>query len=91
MKNIILLKMLKSTNMLNLFVGGGAVLFDILSKFDLDEIYISDINAELINTYIIVRDYIDKLIHLLISYQEDYVPLDTDNRKKYYIAKERKI
>lgn len=69
------------------FVGGGAVLFDILSKFDLDEIYISDINAELINTYIIVRDYIDKLIHLLISYQEDYVPLDTDNRKKYYIAK----
>ena len=73
------------------FVGGGAVLFDILSKFDLDEIYISDINAELINTYIIVRDYIDKLIHLLISYQEDYVPLDTDNRKKYYIAKRERF
>ncbi len=73
------------------FVGGGAVLFDILSKFDLDEIYISDINAELINTYIIVRDYIDKLIHLLISYQEDYVPLDTDNRKKYYMAKRERF
>lgn len=73
------------------FVGGGAVLFDILSKFDLDEIYISDINAELINTYIIVRDHIDKLIHLLISYQEDYVPLDTDNRKKYYIAKRERF
>ena len=73
------------------FVGGGAVLFDILSKFDLDEIYISDINAELINTYFIVRDYIDKLIHLLISYQEDYVPLDTDNRKKYYIAKRERF
>ena len=71
------------------FVGGGAVLFDILSKFDLDEIYISDINAELINTYIIVRDYIDKLIHLLISYQEDYVPLDTDNRKNYIAKRER--
>ena len=27
------------------FVGGGAVLFDILSKFNLSEIYISDINA----------------------------------------------
>ena len=73
------------------FVGGGAVLFDILSKFDLDEIYISDINAELINTYIIVRDHIGKLIHLLISYQEDYVPLDTDNRKKYYIAKRERF
>ncbi len=33
------------------FVGGGAVLFDILSKYDLDEVYISDINAELINMY----------------------------------------
>lgn len=38
------------------FVGGGAVLFDILSKYDLEEVYISDINAELINTYRIIRD-----------------------------------
>lgn len=44
------------------FVGGGAVLFDILSKYDLDEVYISDINAELANTYLIIRDNIDKLI-----------------------------
>ena len=34
------------------FVGGGAVLFDILSKYELEQVYISDINAELINTYI---------------------------------------
>ena len=33
------------------FVGGGAVLFDILSKYELDEVYISDVNAELINMY----------------------------------------
>ena len=33
------------------FVGGGAVLFDILNFYSLKEIYISDINAELINTY----------------------------------------
>ncbi|HOG20550.1 MAG TPA: DNA adenine methylase [Salinivirgaceae bacterium] len=32
------------------FVGGGAVLFDILNKYELDEVYISDTNAELINT-----------------------------------------
>ncbi|MBO7393278.1 MAG: DNA adenine methylase, partial [Abditibacteriota bacterium] len=31
------------------FVGGGAVLFDILSKYNLKDIYISDINVELIN------------------------------------------
>ncbi len=44
------------------FVGGGAVLFDILSKYDLKEIYISDINAELINTYRIIRNDIDALL-----------------------------
>ena len=47
------------------FVGGGAVLFDILSKYNLEEIYISDINAELINAYVIVRDHIEELIKLL--------------------------
>jgi len=33
------------------FVGGGAVLFDILSYFQPKEILINDINKELINTY----------------------------------------
>ena len=41
------------------FVGGGAVLFDILNKHKVNEIYISDTNAELINAYKIVRDRIE--------------------------------
>ena len=32
------------------FVGGGAVLFDILNTFPLKEVYISDLNADLILT-----------------------------------------
>ena len=47
------------------FVGGGAVLFDILSRYNLKEVYISDINAELINTYRIIRDDVDDLIKML--------------------------
>lgn len=69
------------------FVGGGAVLFDILNKYDLEEIYISDINAELINTYRVIRDNIDTLIEMLYAIQNDFIPMDTDNRKKYYIEK----
>ena len=53
------------------FVGGGAVLFDILGKYDLEDIYISDINAELINTYVIVRDHIEELIKFLKKYQQE--------------------
>lgn len=66
------------------FVGGGAVLFDILSKYDLEEIYISDINAELINAYRIIRDEIDELIKVLSKMQNDYIPMDTEHRKAYY-------
>lgn len=69
------------------FVGGGAVLFDILSKYDLEEIYISDINAELINAYHIIRDDIDELIDLLAKYQSEYIPFDKEERKNYYMAK----
>lgn len=73
------------------FVGGGAVLFDILSKYDLEEIYISDINAELINAYVTVRDYAEKLIGLLEKYQHEYVPLETEDRKSYYMAKRERF
>lgn len=69
------------------FVGGGAVLFDILSKYDLEEVYISDINAELINTYCIIRDDIDELIEMLMVMQNEFVPLDTEHRKVYYLNK----
>lgn len=73
------------------FVGGGAVLFDILSKYNLEEIYISDINTELINTYVIVRDYIEELVMLLKKYQLEYVPLETEDRKSYYMAKRERF
>lgn len=73
------------------FVGGGAVLFDILSKYDLEEVYISDINAELINTYCIIRDDIDSLVETLYAMQNDFVPLDTDNRKVYYMEKRKRF
>lgn len=69
------------------FVGGGAVLFDILSKYDLEEVYISDINAELINTYSIIRDDIDDLLELLYVMQNDFAPSDIDERKAYYLLK----
>jgi DNA adenine methylase len=69
------------------FVGGGAVLFDILSKYNLEAVYISDINAELINTYRIIRDDIDELVDMLTVMQKEFVPMSTDSRKKYYLEK----
>ena len=73
------------------FVGGGAVLFDVLSKYDLKEIYISDINAELINTYRIIRNDIDALARVLSVMQTEFVPMDTESRKAYYMQKRERF
>ena len=69
------------------FVGGGAVLFDILSKFNLSEIYISDINAELMNTYCMIRDHVDDIVEQLELLQQQFIPLSTNDRKAYYNSK----
>lgn len=71
------------------FVGGGAVLFDILSNYKLDLIYISDINSELINAYQIIRDDIDKLIDLLSVMQDEYLHIVAEESRKHYYYKKR--
>lgn len=73
-----------------IFIGGGAVLFDILSKYRLDKVYISDKNLELINTYKSIRDNIDILIKSLKEMEEEYISLDDEDRKIYYYEKRQK-
>lgn len=67
------------------------MLFYILNKYDLDAVYISDINAELINTYQTIRDNIDALVETLSGLQNDYIPLDTERRKAYYSEKRERF
>jgi DNA adenine methylase len=73
------------------FVGGGAVLFDILSKYDLAEIYISDVNTELINTYSVIRDDVDTLIEMLNTMKAEFIPVNTERRKDYYLSKRERF
>ena len=66
------------------FVGGGAVLFDILSRYHLERIYISDINAELINTYCVIRDDCESLISSLHEMKVKYIPKSDEERKELF-------
>lgn len=81
----------KTTKYAEPFVGGGAVLFDILSKYDLEEVYIGDINAELINAYQIIRDDVDGLVQLLLEKQSHYISLDVEQRKAYYLKQRERF
>ncbi|MDR3102696.1 MAG: DNA adenine methylase [Methanocalculaceae archaeon] len=69
------------------FVGGGAVFFDVLSRFELEEVYISDINAELINTYTVIRDTCDSLLDLLSEMEDAYLPQSPESRKELFYEK----
>jgi DNA adenine methylase len=73
------------------FVGGGAVLFDVLSKYQLEKIYISDINRELIATYSHIRDDVDELVDALRTMEQEYIPASDDDRKKYYYEKRERF
>ncbi|MDO4936207.1 MAG: DNA adenine methylase [Phascolarctobacterium sp.] len=72
-------------------VGGGAVLFDVLNKYHLKDVLINDSNAELIDTYIVVKARVKDLITLLKQYQDEYVPLDMVQRKIYYENKRNRF
>ncbi|MEG3029855.1 MAG: DNA adenine methylase [Oscillospiraceae bacterium] len=73
------------------FVGGGAVLFDILSTYNLEEVLINDINAELTNTYSQIKNHLNVLIDELSEMQEYFWKLDKDARKKYYYEKRERF
>ena len=69
------------------FVGGGAVLFDVLSKFQPKKVLINDINKELINTYEQIRDNCDDLILQLSENQNKYKSQSLDENKAFYYEK----
>lgn len=71
------------------FVGGGAILFEVLSKFKIEEVYISDININLINTYKVIKDRVEELILNLEVIEEEYIQLDNEKRKEYFNLKRK--
>lgn len=70
------------------FVGGGAVLFDILSQYQPKDVLINDVNPELMNTYQQIRDNAEDLIAMLDELQTEYYSQTTDaDRKTLYLNK----
>ena len=73
------------------FVGGGAVLFDVLAKCHPDDILINDINGELINTYNQIKANCNGLIDLLAELQEKYWSSSLEENKALYLEKRERF
>lgn len=66
------------------FVGGGAVLLDVLANFSPSEVYINDINSALVNTYRQVKTNVEDLISQLEEMQTEFWAADSEMRKTIY-------
>ncbi len=65
-------------------VGGGALLFYVLTKYDFEQVYISDTNIELMNAYKVIQNDVDALIERLTEMQLLFLPMDENGRKYFY-------
>lgn len=72
------------------FVGGGAVLFHILSHYpNIKNVVINDINARLINAYIFLKERPRELISILDKYQTRFWSLSPAEQKHFYLQKRK--
>ena len=69
------------------FVGGGAVLFDVLSRYQPKMVLINDINKELINTYVQIKSNCSEVIALLSDLQSNYKAHSLEENKVFFYEK----
>lgn len=74
------------------FVGGGAVLFWILQRFpNITTAVINDINPDLTLAYKTIKETPDQLVNYLQTIQSEYLKLNEEKRKEYYLSKREKF
>ncbi len=74
------------------FVGGRAVLFWILQQYpNIEKAVINDINPDLTKAYLTIRETPSKLVQELMNIQNEYLPLNEKERKKYYLNKRERF
>lgn len=67
------------------FLGGGALLFHILSERNGQKCGVSDLNSDLVLTYTTIRDKANDLIHSLKNHSKNY---QKDSKSYYYAIRE---
>lgn len=71
------------------FVGGGAMLFYMLSNYtNITHAVVNDLNSDLVATYTVIRDRPEELIRELSNMQDEFYECQSDEgRKKVYLEK----
>jgi hypothetical protein len=68
------------------FIGGGAVFFEVMQRFNLENAYISDVNKDLILAYWVVQQQPQQLIEVLAKYQKKYDTTAVEQRNDLFLS-----
>ena len=66
------------------FVGGGAVLLDVLQNYNIKKAYAFDINKDLINCYNVIQSNPIELIYKLKTKENEFLLLSMKDRQSYF-------
>lgn len=66
------------------FVGSGAVMFELVQTYPIEEVFIFDINDELITVYEVVQKDVERLIDRLAELENMFLFLEKEKRKAMY-------
>ena len=74
------------------FVGGGAMLFNMLNKYpNIAKVVINDINPYLVTAYRVIKDNPEDLIDRLAALEHEYFALENEEAKKAFFLGVREI
>ncbi|MBT7073830.1 MAG: Dam family site-specific DNA-(adenine-N6)-methyltransferase [Anaerolineae bacterium] len=68
------------------FLGGGAVFLDLIQSHSIEEVYLFDINQELILAYKTIQREPTQLINFLTKLKDEYYSKSDEGRKDYFYA-----
>ena len=67
------------------FLGGGSIFFGLSQKFNnFDRIILNDINNDLVNCYLVIKNQVSELKDILYFFQNEYHRFSCEDKKKEY-------
>ena len=71
------------------FLGGGALFFSVSEKYNIKSAYLSDLNKDLVLTYLVIQQRHECLLDFLKQYQDDYDSTEQEKRNDLFLAVRR--
>ena len=68
------------------FLGGGAVFFEVMQRFDIESAYISDVNKDLVLAYWVIQQKPEQLVDFLEQYQKTYDSTLQEDRNELFLS-----